>query len=175
MARSGRPKKLDAQQLWDYALRVLGQRAQSAAEVRQKLLRRAASPADVSAAMLKLQEYGLSDDAKFSEAFAVSRVRNRGFGRYRVLRDLQAKRVSSKIAQTAVEEAFAGTDEAQLIEAFLQRKYRGKDLALFLKQEKNLATVYRRLRTAGFTSSGSIAVLKRHASGVEDFEEAPEE
>ena len=175
MARTGRPKKLDRDALWEYALRVLGQRARSAREVREKLSQRALSVADVNAAMAKLQEYGLTDDKKFSEAFAASRLQNQGFGRFRVLRDLQAKRVGRTVAETAVEKAFSGTDELGLIERFLERKYRGKNLAEFLKQEKNLASVYRRLRMAGFSSNGSLTILKRHTSRAEEWNETPEE
>lgn len=169
MAGRGKPKTLERRALWDYALRVLGQRAHSAAELRQKLSKRAESTADVSAVLEKLGEYGLADDTKFSEAFAASRLQNRGLGRFRVLRDLRAKRVSGKIAQNAVEKTFAGTDEIELIDRFLARKYRGKKLNEFLKEQKNIASVYRRLRTAGFSSGNSLATLKRYAQQVEDW------
>jgi regulatory protein len=169
MALRGKPKKLDSGGLWDYALRVLGQRAHSANELRQKLSKRSESAADVTAVMGKLREYGLTDDTKFSEAFASSRLQNRGFGRFRVLRDLRSKRVSGNIAEAAVEKTFAGTNEAELIQRFLDRKYRGKKLEEFLKEEKNLASVYRRLRTAGFSSSNSLSILKRYAHQVEDW------
>jgi regulatory protein len=62
-----------------------------------------------------------------------------------------------------------------LIEAFLKRKYRGKDLGPLLKEEKNLASAFRRLRYAGFSSSESIRVLKRYASRAEELELMEEE
>ncbi len=169
MAVRGKPKKLDGEALWEYALRVLGQRAYSANELRQKLSRRSESSADVTATMGKLREYGFADDTKFSEAFATSRLQNRGFGRFRVLRDLRSKRVSGNVAEAAVEKTFAGTDERELIQRFLERKYRAKNLEEFLKEEKNLASVYRRLRTAGFSSGNSLSILKRYAQKVEDW------
>jgi regulatory protein len=169
MAVRRKPKKLDSGALWEYALRVLGQRAHSANELRQKLSKRSESAADVDAVMRKLRDYGLTDDTKFSEAFASSRLQNRGFGRFRVLRDLRSKSVSGNIAQAAVEKTFAGTDELELIQRFLERKYRGKKLDEFLKEEKNLASVYRRLRTAGFSSGNSLSILKRYTQQVEDW------
>lgn len=175
MARSGGAKKLDADALWEYALRALGQRAHSAAEIKQKLSRRASSAHDLNAAIAKLREYGLTDDKKFSETFAYARAQNHGFGRFRVLRELQAKQVGRTVAEKAVEKIFAGTDETELVEKFLSRKYRGKDLREFLKEEKNLASVYRRLRTAGFSAGVSLAVLKRYATSVEEWNEIPEE
>jgi regulatory protein len=159
MAVRGKPKKLDSGGLWEYALRVLGQRAHSASELREKLSKRSESAADVVIVMGKLRDYGLADDRKFSETFASQRLQNRGFGRFRILRDLRSKRVSGNIAEAAVEKTFAGMDEAELIQRFLERKYRGK----------NLANAYRRLRTAGFSSGNSLSILKRYAHQVEDW------
>ena len=174
MAARSKPKKLDADALWHYALRILGQRAHSVGEVKQKLSRRAVSPGDLNAAMAKLREYELIDDKKFSEAFASARLQNQGFGRFRVLRELRSKRVAGSVAEGAVQKTFANTDELALIQQFLDRKYRGKNLPEFLKEEKNLASVYRRLRTAGFSSSGSFSVLKSYANVEQDWNE-PEE
>lgn len=175
MASRRAPKKLSADELWDYALRLLAGRPYSAGELRQKLSRRAVSPADVSAALNKLKEYGLADDVKFSETFAASRLQNEGFGRFRVLRDLRGRRVSATVAEQAVSKTFAGKDELDLVERFLARKYRGKDLHAFLQEEKNLASAYRRLRTAGFSSSASLGALKRHSNRVDDWSEPEEE
>ena len=163
-------KLLKAEGLWDYALKVLSRRAHSSSELRYKLLRRAESAAFVQATMDKLREYGLTDDAKFSESFAQSRLQNQGFGRQRVLRDLRSKRVPGEIAKSAVEKTFGGLVESDLIQQFLERKYRGKDLSAFLKVEKNLAGAYRRLRMAGFSSAGSISILKRYADRPPDWD-----
>ena len=104
-----------------------------------------------------------------------SRLEDRGFGRFRVLRDLRSKKIPGNIADAAVEKAFAGTEEMELIQRYLDRKYRGKKLEEFLKQEKNLASVYRRLRTAGFSSGNSLSILKRYAQQVEEWSGFEEE
>ena len=158
------PKKLAAEALWEYALRVLGNRAHSSAELSNKLCRRAQSSLDVTSVMSKLREYGLADDKKFSESFASARLANSGMGRFRVLRELRAKRVSQSVAEGAVAAAFDGTDEEHLAERFLLRKYPGKELATFLAEEKNLAGAYRRLRTGGFSARATLSVLKRYSS-----------
>lgn len=162
--------KLDESELWNYALRILARKAYSAAEIKQKLSQRAASISDVPAILAKLKDYGFADDEKFSETFAASRLRNEGFGRSRVLRDLRTKRVSSKVAEEAIEKTFAGTSETELIDSFMARKYRSKDLTVFLKEEKNLASAYRKLRLAGFSSNATLAALKRHARHAADWE-----
>jgi regulatory protein len=171
MAAARTPKKLSPDALWEYALRVLGMRAHSTAELKRKLLGRAQSTSDANAVMAKLREYGMADDSKFSETFAASRRANSGFGQYRILRELRARQVAPGIAEKAVEHVFAGTDERQLAEDFLLRKYRGTNLAVFLKEEKNLAAAYRRLRTAGFSSAASLFVLKKYNREADQYDE----
>jgi regulatory protein len=175
MERRRAVKKLDANGLWEYALRALSQRGHSAAELRQKLARRSDSPTSLAAAIAKLREYGFADDAKFSETFAQARLQNQGFGRMRVLRDLQSKRVNSSVAQKAVEKTFENTDEIALATQFLEKKFRGRDLRVFLKDQKELASAYRRLRTAGFSGRVALTVLKSYSSQTVDWEEPPED
>ncbi len=169
------PRKFDSEALWDYALRILAQRPNSSSELRQKLSRRADCPGSVTLVLNKLREYGLADDAKFSEAFASARLQNQGFGRMRVLRDLRSKRVASAVAEKAIDKTFAGLDEADLARQYLERKYRGKNLPEFLQDEKQLAAAYRRLRTAGFSGRASLTVLKSYSRRAEELEDSPEE
>lgn len=175
MGVRNKAKKLNSEQLWDYSLRALGQRAHSVHELRQKLLRRAEAAADVAATLVKLQEYGLTDDRKFSDAVASARLENQGFGRMRVLRELRSKRVADSVATEAVARTYANSAEPDLIAAFLERKYRNRDLHEFLQDQKNVASAFRRLRTAGFSSGGSLAALKRYAGRIEDWAEPIEE
>jgi regulatory protein len=168
-------KNLDADGLWDYALRALAQRPHPAAEIREKLAHRAASASDLETVMAKLRDYGFADDRQFSEAFAIARLHNDGFGRLRVLRDLRGRRISPAIAAEAVQKAFEGVDERDLIERFLKRKYRATDLTSHLKEPKHLAAAYRRLRMAGFSSSGSIAALKRYSEAAGELDGVEQE
>jgi regulatory protein len=164
------PKRLDSGKLLDYALRVLSGRAHSLGELRQKLQRRAENAEDIDQVMLKLKESGYLNDRRFAEGFANSRLANDGMGRMRVLRDLRQKRVAPKLAEQVVEQTFRETDETQLVEAWLQRKYRSKPLPALLSDQKKLATVFRRLRYAGFSASVAINVLKRYAKEAEELE-----
>ncbi len=132
------------------------------------------SSAFVQTTVDKLREYGLADDEKFSEAFASSRLQNQGFGKQRVLRDLSSKQISGKTAEQAVAKVFEHADEYELIHQFLARKYRGKDLPLFLKDEKNLTSVYRRLRMAGFASGPCLNILRQYKSDLPDVDESEE-
>ncbi len=157
------------------ALILLAGRALSINELREKLRRRAAEPSDIDDVLVKLKDAGYLNDSKLAEAFATARIENRSFGKMRVLRDLRGRRVAPAVAEKAVAEAFRDVDETALIERFLERKYRGKDLGILLKDERELASAYRKLRGAGFGTSNAIKVLKRHAAKAELLEETPEE
>jgi regulatory protein len=161
------PQPLDPEKLLNVALRALGGRAHSAGELRDKLRRRAQSDEDVDSVLAKLREAGYLNDRRFAENFASARLQNQGLGKMRVLRDLRQRRVAPKLAEQVTEKTYEQTDEAKLIEEFLRRKFRGKQLSTFLSEEKNLAGAFRRLRYAGFSAGQSIRVLKRFASQAE--------
>jgi regulatory protein len=164
------PKLLDAAGLWSYALKLLGMRALSTGEVRDKLRRKAENPDDIDGIISRLRDYGYVNDARFAETYARARRDGEGFGKMRVVRDLRQRRVAPTVAEQAVQGAFEGADEAEMIEAYLARKYRGKNLPQFLQEDKNLKSAYRRLRYAGFGVGLSIRVLKRYAAQADHLE-----
>jgi regulatory protein len=161
------PQPLDRDKLLNVALRALGGRAHSSGELREKLRRRAQSEADVDAVLAKLKESGYLNDRRFAENYAAGRLEGQGLGKMRVLRDLRQRGVAPALAEQVTEQTYRETDEAGLIEEFLRRKYRGKQLSTFLSEEKNLAAAFRRLRYAGFSAGQSIRVLKRFANQPE--------
>jgi regulatory protein len=171
MALRKKSGPLDAAALKEYALRLLMGRALTTAELRRKLAARAAAPESVGEVLAQLKEYGYLNDARYAEHFAGARAGGGRFGSQRVLGDLLKKRVAPATARQAVTGAFSGVDEIQQIEQFLARKYRGKDLAALLQEPRQLASAYRRLRTAGFSSGLSIRVLKRYAEAAEQLED----
>ena len=164
------PRKLAPEELYQYAVRLLGTRDYSKAEMKTKLQGRAAEPGAVEGAMTRLEEFSFVDDRRFASTFAQYRKESGGFGKARVLRDLAVKQVPDAVAKEMAEKAYEGTDEGQLVTDFLARKFRGKDLKVFLAEAKNLQSAYRRLRTAGFSSNVAIKVLKRFAAGAEGLE-----
>lgn len=169
------PKKLGAEALWEYSLKLLGGRALSISEVRQKLLRRAEKDTDIDVIIGRLREYGFLNDTKFAEGYATGRRDNERFGRMRVLRDLRQRRVAPTVADNAVQQVFQDTDETLQVEAFLQRKFRNVNLADLLQDEKKLQSAYRKLRYAGFSSGTSIRVLKKYAARADELEDGPDD
>jgi regulatory protein len=158
-----KPKPLDAEALWNYALKVLGGRGYSIAQMRTRLLARARVAEDVTGVLSRLKQLGYLDDRRFAESFAAARRENRAQGRVRVLRDLRQKRVAPAVAEQAVSDIYRDSDEFALAEEFLSRKFRRLRLSEYLAEPKNLASAYRRLRMAGYSSSVASRVLKKHA------------
>lgn len=163
-------KRLDLEGLLGYSARVLAARTQTVSELRRKLTRKAAVSSDVDDVIRRLKENGYLNDQRFAESFAGWRRDNDGFGKDRVIRDLVARKVALETAKRAAEKAYAAADEMAMIGQFLERKYRGKDLAMLFQEDKHLASAYRRLRTAGFSSSNSVRALKGLASGTRDLD-----
>jgi regulatory protein len=169
------PKPLDANGLMTYAAQALSARALSIGELREKLKRRAAEPSDVDVVLARLKESGYLNDKRFADSYAGWRRDDGGFGKSRVLRDLMARKVAPAVAKQAAEAAYQEVDEVAMIEAFLKRKYRGKDLGALLQEEKNLASAYRKLRLSGFSTGNSVRVLKRYAAQAELLEDTEED
>lgn len=163
------PRKLDAEELRHYATKLLAGRALSVGEFKAKLRNRAADPACIDEIVLQFKDYGALNDQRYAGHFAESR--SGAMGRQRVLSDLMRKKVAPKVAEKAVAQAYAGTDEVALIEHWLERKYRNQDLGALLQEPAKLASVYRRLRQAGFATGPSVRVLKRYAAQAEQLED----
>jgi len=165
------PKPLDAAGLMSYAARTLAARPQTVSEMRTKLRRRAARREDAEEVLARLKEAGYLNDKRLAESLANWRRENEGLGKTRVIRDLMARRVAPSLAKQAAEAAYRDADEPAMIQKFLERKYRGKNLAAILAQEKHLAAAYRKLRLAGFSSGNSVRALKRYAAEADRLEE----
>jgi regulatory protein len=172
-----KPRQLDSEGLWNYALRALGGRAHSTGEMREKLRRRAFRAEDVEQVLGRLKDSGYLDDRRFAESFATARLSNERFGRTRVLQDLRGRRVAPALAEKTVGEVYQDVDEPALIEEWIRRKYRTAPREGLFQDDKDLASAYRRLLRAGFRTGEIVRVLKRFAKNPEllDSFEPPEE
>ena len=166
--------KLAAEELFAYAVKLLSIRANSSEDLRAKLKRKAAVPADADTTIQRLLDIGYLNDHRYAENYAAARKDNDGFGKFRVLMDLRRKRVGSELAQNTVEDVFEGTNEPDLINQFIERKM-GSIAAGGVDDPKKMAAAYRRLRRAGFSSGLVIDALKRYAARPDELEEPPAE
>ena len=153
---------LDADSLYQLAVRALARRARSSGEIRALLARRKAAKADIEAVIHRLKEHGYLDDTRFARSFVASRIENRLEGKVRVRRDLAARRVKPEIADEAVRRGFEEVDEARLLRQYLQRKLR---VSKPLNKPSAVQSLYRRLLRAGFRSDTIVGELKRLLRG----------
>lgn len=168
---------LEGEALWEYAVRVLAGRAHSTGELREKLRRKAARISDIDPAIARLKENGYLNDHRYAENFATARLENQGLGRTRVLADLARRRVAPAVAQQTVGKVYQEIDEEALAEQFVRRKFRLAAKESLFREEREMASAYRRLLRAGFRSAIIVKVLKKFARDPDllDGFEPPEE
>jgi regulatory protein len=107
------------------AVKLLAAKARSVAELRERLLSSAGTnKAIVDTVISRLCEYGYLDDARFAEGYASLRLRERPIGRRRLERDLWLKKVDKAVADKALDQVFAQTPEAELIDRAIAKRIR---------------------------------------------------
>lgn len=91
-----------ASAIYDRALKLLGFRARSVAELRRRLLQKGSSAAEVDVVITRLREQKLLDDADFARQFARTKVLGAGASRRRIVQELTRKGVAREVADRAV-------------------------------------------------------------------------
>ncbi len=147
--------KLDGEALYQKAVRLLAARGRSEVELRRALRPKAASPADMEAALLRLRDHGYLDDRRLAAGFTLYQREIVRHGKMRALCDLRARGVSAGIAEEAVQNGYAGTNEDTLLRSFLRAR-RVKPPA----DIRQAASLCRKLLRAGFSPAACQRALK---------------
>ena len=140
------------------ALKLLGRRDLSTADLRTRLLDREHPPDDVEAALTRLTEAGVLNDGRLARAYARTASQVKGRGRLRVARELQQMGISRDIITEAIAEVFGDADERALIDRAVQKKLRGGAKP---KTVQERARLYQFLLRQGFTPAAVSAALRR--------------
>jgi regulatory protein len=159
--KSSKPKPLlNEVGLFDYAVKALGRRMRSEAELRRLMKARvepdARGEAAIAAVLTRLKEYGYLNDASFAETYARLRQENDKFGVRRVRQDLQQKGVHTDLIAETLDARYGQTNEEALAREHLERKRIRKPV-----NEKETARVMRRLVTAGFSTGAIYKILRQ--------------
>jgi len=151
---------LDAAGLFEYAVRALGRRMRTEAELRRSMKTRVspdiAGEASVDAVVIRLKEYGYLNDQTFAETYARLRQENQKMGQRRVRQDLQQKGVHGDLITETLETRYGQTNEEELAREHLEKKRIRKP-----ENEKETARVMRRLVTAGFSTGVIYKILRQ--------------
>jgi regulatory protein len=106
------------------ALNLLGYRARSEAEVRERLGRYGYAGGTIEVVVLRLRELGYLDDEEFARLKA--REKARRYGPRRVSVELRKSGVGEELAREVVEEEFAGRSEVGEARSAAARRYNGR-------------------------------------------------
>lgn len=106
------------------ALNLLGYRARSEAEIRDRLSRYGYLGETIEGIVLRLEELGYLDDAEFARMKA--REKARRYGPRRVSVELKKSGVGEALAREVVEEEFAGRSEVGEARSAAARRYNGR-------------------------------------------------
>jgi regulatory protein len=106
------------------AFNLLGYRARSEAELRERLRRYGYAEETIEGVVDRLEELGYVDDAEFARSKAHEKARR--YGPRRVSVELLKSGVREDLAREVVEEEFAGRSEVGEARAAAARRYNGR-------------------------------------------------
>ena len=162
--------------LFDYAVKALGRRMRTEAELR-RLMKTRVEPdsrgeAAIAAVLARLKDYGYLNDAAFAEAYARLRQENQKLGVRRVRQDLEQKGVEKKLIAETLEARYGQINEEALAREHLDRKRIRKP-----ENSKQTARLMRRLLVAGFSTEAIAKILRQwnvpgeSLAGLEDLDD----
>jgi regulatory protein len=161
-ARKAAKKKepLGEAALYDYAVKALGRRMRSEAELRRLMTAKAEPGASgqkaVATVVSRLKEHGYLNDSTFAETYARLRQENEKLGARRVRNDLRQKGIRVDVIEEAVGARYGEADEEALAREHLRRKRIAKP-----EGPKETARVVRRLVAAGFSTGTIYKILRQ--------------
>jgi regulatory protein len=134
-------------------------RAFSIHEMKQYLERRAEKNELIAPVIARLRELNYLDDARYALEYARHHSQARRQGRFRIARELRGRGVPDEHIDAALAAVFADTDESMLVRERLKRRLSHLRGAL---DEKKIASLYRMLLRAGFSSDA----IRKELRGV---------
>ena len=141
----------------------------SVAELRERLLAgRGATPQIVETVIERLREYGYLDDERFAQSYASLRVQQRPIGRLKLQRDLALKQIDKATAEAALNEIFAQTPEAELIDRAIAKRTRLRGRPRNREEAKKLFDHLLRQGFAFELVSDKVRALSRSGPEAED-------
>ena len=135
----------------------LARRAQSRGELRAKL-EKIADKALVEAALDRLEQLHLLNDAEYAYNFALCRMKQDGWGRIKIRESLIHRQVPESAIQLAIERARSELDEESALLEYLKRRFLKKKLP---EDPNVLRKLVVHLRRRGFDEENISRVLKR--------------
>ena len=136
------------------ALNLLGYRARSEADIRERLGRYGYAGQTIEAVVARLVEMGYLDDGEFARLKA--REKSRRYGPRRVSLELRKSGVGEELAREVVEEEFAGRSEVGEARSAAARRYNGRG------SDAEARRVYGFLVRRGYSAEVCVQVAREY-------------
>jgi regulatory protein len=139
-------------------LKMLGRRELSEAQVRQRLTRKGHEPEAVDAAIDRLRGERAIDDARVAEAIAHTETTVHHHGKLRVRRQIEQAGIAPGTARRAIDSAFEGIDDEEMLEAALAKRLRGR---VRMADDSEFRRLFRYLVGQGFEPDRVMTALRK--------------
>ena len=106
------------------AVKLLAAKPRSIEELRERLAERCSSKTVIETVIARLREYGYLDDERYALGYAAAKVRQQPVGRRRLELSLAKKKVDRTVADEALNQVFAETPEADLLDRAIEKRVR---------------------------------------------------
>lgn len=140
------------------ALRLLGRREYTRAELVRKLSERGYAPADVESTLQRLAGEGLLDDRRVAAAHVRVASRVKGRGRLRIARELDARGIDADIVRETLA-ALPEEEDAEALARILSRRNVPPRLSMAERRK-----VFQQMLRRGFPSDAIARALRARAS-----------
>jgi regulatory protein len=147
----------DVRRAYIDALKLLGRRELSEAQIRQRLARRKHDADAIDTAIDRLREERSVDDVRVAEAIARSQTSLRKRGKLRVRLQIERAGIAASTARRVVDEVFADLDGDALLDAALAKRLRLDD---DIADDRAFNRLYRYLVGQGFEPDRVMALLR---------------
>lgn len=143
---------------WKRVTQFISYRPRSTQEIRRRLARDRFDETVITRILNRLTELGLIDDRKLAEEFARARIRSKGYGLFRIKRDLMRIGISRTLCDETISEVVSPDQQQKLAELAGKKLWKrfSKEADRRRRHQKWTAAMLRR----GFSSSDAIRVLE---------------
>lgn len=145
-----------ARQAYAAAVRLLGSRDHSIAELRRKLAKREHGEVAIDATIEELEAANYVNDARYAELYAEQRM-NRGFGPLSIRAKLKERGIESHLTQQALSNLSITWSEHA--ESVIRRRFSVQDI--LDTDQRITARIARFLNARGFASSDALRALNQ--------------
>ncbi len=135
-------------------MRLLARREYSTAQIRLRLARRALPEPEIDAAIARLTQAGLLDDARVARAWARRAAEIKLRGQNRTRREIEALGIAPETARQAVAAVFGELDEEAVLERAIAKRLEGP-----IRDRAHFRQLYQTLLRQGFPPDRVAAQL----------------